>query len=670
MKRGIIILVLMISMISLISAEVILTQPLNSVYNLGDRVEIPITISSLVDVSGTLRINLICNGTLLNLLTWNGLSLEKGYSQTIPYSFKLVRNSISESKGTCNIQAIFGTDSANIKVSDDFKISDRLEISGDLGKIEFDAGEGISITGKVVRETGENSGGFVEAKVLTNDENNQISQIGIITDGVFNINLSLPGDLKAGNYFVEMKAYEKDSDGIITNNGASQYNIHVNQVPTNLELVFEGREIMPGTSLKVNAVLHDQTGEPIDSTAFITVKNSEDKIIEQGEIGTEKSFELLVKPNQPPEEWTVYASSNELTAEGKCKIKENYEVDIQIMNKTVKVTNIGNVFYNKTILVKVSDSPLNIQVALDVGESKKYVINAPDGDYNVRISEGTKEISEVMSLTGKAIGIKEASEFSFGVFFWFFLILVLGFVAYFFFKKLYKKPFFGKMILGERKDRFKPMAIGEDFKMVPKKGSKAELSLSIKEGEKQDASVICLKIKDLKEMHSRKSRVSETIQKIIEMADDNKAVVYENQDYLFFIFAPTRTRTLKNEKSALDLAEKIKYLLEEHNRMFNQKIEFGISLNYGAIVGKQEGELFKFMSMGSLVTASKRIAYLSEGEILLSDKINDLLRLHTRTEKSVRDGVSVFSIKEIKKETDEATKKFINRFMERQKKRD
>ena len=105
----------------------------------------------------------------------------------------------------------------------------------------------------------------------------------------------------------------------------------------------------------------------------------------------------------------------------------------------------------------------------------------------------------------------------------------------------------------------------------------------------------------------------------------------------------------------------------EHNRMFNQKMEFGISLNYGEIIAKVENGSFKFMSLGSLITLAKKTASLSNGEILLSDKINDMVRLYAKTEKDVRDGTPVFTLTGIKKE-DEAAKKFINRFMERQRK--
>jgi hypothetical protein len=197
------------------------------------------------------------------------------------------------------------------------------------------------------------------------------------------------------------------------------------------------------------------------------------------------------------------------------------------------------------------------------------------------------------------------------------------------------------------------------------RGNKAELSLSIREGEKQEASVICLRIKNLKDMKSQKGSVSETIKKTIDLAEENKAVTYESMDYLFFMFAPAKTRTFKNEKTALEIAERVESMLKEHNKMFNQKMDFGISLNYGTIVGKLENRIFKFMAMGTWITLARKIASLSKGEVLLSDKMNDLLRLNIRTEKQMKEGISVFSVKEIKRENEEA-KKFIDRFLKRQ----
>jgi hypothetical protein len=665
MKRGIIILILIVLLSSLMSAEIIFDSQPAGVYNLGDDVNVPITISSLSDVSGALKINLICNGTAVNLLTWNGLNLKTGYPKDIPYSFGLVRSTIGGSSGTCNIQVIFGSDNTDVQVSNSFKISNLLTISGTLDKTEFDAGETISINGKVTKETGENSNGFIETDLITNDANQNITQTGTITNGNFNMNVSLPSDIKAGSYILNIKAYEQDSDESLTNTGNTEYNISVRQVPTNLELIFDNKEIMPGTSLGIKAILHDQTGDPINSTVALTIKDSSDKIIDQKEINTGDMIEYPIKSDESPAQWNVLAESNQLTTEDSFMIESNPSVDIEIINKTISITNNGNVPYNKTLLIKVGDTPLNLDVSLNVGESKKYIVTAPDGEYQVDVvTSGNNEVSKEMSLTGNSIAIKETSGISFEGAFWVLLILVLGFVTYIFFKKVYKKPFSGRMPSFSMKES-KPVYIDKDSTI--KSNGKAELSLSIK-GEKQDASVVCLKIKNLRNVKSSKGSASDSIKKIVDMAEDNKAAVYENQDYIFFIIAPIKTKTFRNEKTALELAKNIQSILTEHNRMFNQRIEFGISMTYGPIIAKLERDgSFKFMSLGSLITIAKRVASLANEEVLLDIKMNDLLRLNVRTEKSVRDGTSVFSITQIKQENEEA-RKFINRFMERQKK--
>ncbi|MCK9595801.1 hypothetical protein M0R19_01295 [Candidatus Pacearchaeota archaeon] len=654
MKRGIILLFLVVLFSSFISAEIIFNGELKSSYNLGESIFVPVTIKTLSGTSGIFQMGLICNGSQINFYT-DGVNLVAGGEKSMNPELVLKDNIIGGSKGFCKVKALLGSDFA---LSDEFKISDILTITGNLERNEFDSGESITLSGKITRENGENSNGLVESSITTGDINQNITQFGTINDGFFSMNISLPKDLRAGNYFINLRAYEQDNEGTITNKGTAVYNIVIKQVPTNLELVLESKEIMPGSSVKIKSVLHDQTGDSINSTAFLTIKDSADKILQQIEIPTDESLEYFIKTNEPPAEWKVFSVSNKLTAEGNFRIKENEDATIEIINKTILVTNIGNVLYNKTLLIEVGDTPLNLDVTLEIGESKKYFLRAPDGEYQISITDGDDNLSEKMSLTGNTIGVKEISGISFGILFWTFLILVLGFIAFFFFKKIYKRPFFGRMMHREKKVVKKNS--NEDFILGEGGKTKAELSLSIK-GEKQDASIICVKIKDLKEKKSGRGSASDSIGKIIEEAEDKKAVTYENQDYLFFIFAPIKTKTFKNEKTALESAETILKILNEHNKMFNQKIEFGISLAYGTIIAKLENDIFKFMSLGSLITSAKKIASLSKEEILLEMKMNDLLRLYARTEKKVRDGTPVFSITQVKKENEEA-RKFIERF--------
>ena len=194
----------------------------------------------------------------------------------------------------------------------------------------------------------------------------------------------------------------------------------------------------------------------------------------------------------------------------------------------------------------------------------------------------------------------------------------------------------------------------------------AELSLSA-EGDKQDASIVCFKIKNFEDIKSEiEGTTNENIQRIVEESERKKAYIYQNEGNIFFIFAPLMTRTYKNEKSAVELAQKIKEILTHHNKMYRQKIEFGISLDYGPIVAKGEKNgILKFISIGPIMNISKKIASASEGDILLSEKMKERTMAEIKTEKYKSENVEAYVIKEIRHKDEH--KRFLSEFVRRNK---
>ncbi len=669
MRKIIISLLFVILFLSPISAEIIIDKQPNEVYNLGELISIPVTIKAVGDISGIFQMDLLCEGHQVNFYK-NGISLLTGEEKKIDASVVLVKEMISELKGECKIKAILGE---TYLLTNEFKISDFLTMQIETEEKEFVPGASIIIKGSALKENGKDVNGFIDAEIVVSGENasDSISQQGTINNGFFSFEIPVPSDMKAGAYLIKLNAYEKDTKGEITNKGFLDYNIAVKQVPTNLELIIENEEVEPATNLKLKAILHDQSGESIDSTSVITLKNNQDIVIEQTEITNGEDFEYPIKYNEAPTEWKVVAESSGLITEMPFTIMEKASVNVEIINKTIMITNDGNVFYNKTVLVKIGNESLNIYVELGVDGSQKYILNAPEGEYPIEIvTQEGKELSETAFLTGKAIGIKEAktgikAAKSFLV--WIFLIMVLGVVAFMIFRKVHKKSFFGHMKGLKKKDKIIRKPLGK--KALVTASNKAELSLSIK-GDKQDVSVVCLQIKNLDEIESTKGNAKDTLQKIVDgIAEKNKAAVYENQGNIFFILAPIKTKTYKNEKSSIQISREIKKILSEHNKSSNQKIDFGISLNYGKIIAKQEGRILKFMSMGTLITGAKKIASLAKREVLLSERINEKMRSYVKTEKHTREKVPVYMIKQIKKE-DEESKKFIRSFLKRIEKKD
>lgn len=663
--KGVVILLMLFLFFPLISAEIIINPQLKDVYSLGDIISVPVTIKSSKDISGIFQMDLLCNGQQTNFYK-NGVSLSPGEEKSIDSSLILTQSVIGELKGKCKIKAFLGED---FTLSGEFRISDLIKINITLESLEFVPGENILIEGEAVKENNEDVDGFIELSILEGNIS-RVSLLETINNGFFSINFFLPNDMKAGAYLMKLKAYEKNIGGEITNKGFVDQNIRINQVPTSLEIVFENTVVEPGTNLIVKIVLHDQTGEKIQSFSFITIKNQKDKILEQTEIATDEFFEFPVAYNEPPSVWKIVAVSNKLTSEASLNIAEKEDIEIEIINKTIIITNTGNVIYNKTVLVKIEDESLNIDVYLGVDKSQKYILTAPDGEYSVEvIADGESTIAKV-ALTGKSIDVKKASGkvgslVRYPVV-WIFIIFVLGFITLIIFKRGYQKNFVGYItskVSKKRKDGEKSVHESQHAKnSLIGSGNKAELSLSMR-GDKQNVSVVTLNVKKLGETKSKEGNADETLQKIVNMAEKYKAATYENHNTIFFILAPTKTKTFKNERTALDIAQKIKEILLHHNKMFKQKINFGISLNYGTIIAKQEAGILKFMSMGTLMTAAKRISSLADDDILLGEKINDRLRSDVKTTKHEKNNVLVYSIKEIKKTEDHT--KFVRDFLNR-----
>lgn len=661
MGRFLLLFVCTILLSQFVVAEIIINKQPDEIYSLGDIIPVPATVKSVTDISGIFEMNIICNGLEINFYK-NGVSLAAGEEKRLEPSLVLMRNVIGELKGTCKIKSILGDE---FVLTDEFKVSDSIDVYPDFEQTEFNPGENTLIEGSSVKENGKDVNGFIEMEIVEGN-NSILTHLETINNGFFSLNITFPGDLKAGDYVMRLNAHEEDLGGGITNKGFSSTNIVIKQVPTSLEILFEDSEIDPGESINVKAILHDQTGEKIASTSFITIKDDKNKIHEQLEMATDEFLEFPIPYNQPPAEWVVVAVSNKLTSEAKFTIMEKEDVRVEIMNKTIEITNIGNVIYNKTVLVKIGYKSLNIDVLLGVDKSQKYILSAPDGKYEVEVIADEESISKEVMLTGKSVDIRKASSrvgslVRFPIV-WIFIIAILGFIAFIVFKRGYKKSFIGYIGSKIPKKNNSEKSFPLKKNSLVKTGNKAEISLSIK-GDKQNVSVVALKIKNLQKLQSKEGSAEETIQKIITATGESKAAVYENNNELFFLLCPTKTRTFRNEKEALKLARKIKDILEDHNKKFKQTIEFGISLNYGTIIAKQEKDVLKFMSMGTLMGTAKKVSSLAENEILLGEKMNEKMRSEVKTIRHQRGNIHVYSIKEIK--DSEGNKKFIKSFMDR-----
>jgi hypothetical protein len=669
-------LLILTSLISFTSAEIIVKQQPKEVYNLGDSVNVPITVKTISGVSKVFEMTLICQDIQRQFFK-DGVSLNPGEEKTFTPTLLLTKEEIGNTLGTCKIKGQLGEDYI---LTNEFEISNLINIQADTDNLEFNPGEYFIIKGNAQKANGADASGFLNIEILSGlNDSNDIRQLETIGNGFFSVNISLPSNMRAGSYLVKLDAYEVENDGsdTKTNSGFTNYNVNIKQVPTSLEINFESSEINPGESLNVRGILRDQTGENIPTgEAIITIKKQDNQIIEQVTIPVGEFHEYNIPYNEAPEEWTIVGVSNKLTSEGKVLIKEKKSLEVVILNETINLVNTGNIPYEDMVLIKIGEETLEINASLGIDEVKKYKLTAPEGEYQVEVvSGGEQKLQTSVALTGRAIDVKQvkaAKSVMRRPLAWIFMIMILGFVAFMVWKKGLKKSFFGKIKL-KKKSKKKNTAWEKREELVRKPESlidtkhKALLSLSMK-GEKHPASVVCLKIKNLSEIQKTQNNVKQTLNKIGAIAEEKKATIYENQENIFFIVSPTKTKTFKNQEAALDIAELIVKEITNHNKLFKQHIHFGISLSYGNIVAKisQEDKAMHFMSLGNLIAQSKKFSTVSNGKILVSEEMKDKLKDHASFQEHKHPGMTFYTIKEKKNPIEHA--KFLSGFMKRMEK--
>jgi len=655
MRKTLLVFTLGILLLSFVSADIVITQQPDQLYNLGDIAKTPVKITTIEGIENFFSALLICNGIETEVHK-QYISLPAGEEQEINIAIPLITSFIGRTTGTCIIKPVLGEE---YSITDEFIISDLININLDLDETEFKPEQEIIITGDAIKENSENVKGFVDLTIIADNSTDQIKVSNTVKNGFFSLNFSMPEKTKAGQYLVKLEVYEKEDESNKTNYGFTDFNILITQVPTSLELIIN-EPVMPGENLQLKTVLHDQTGEKIESSSGIIIKNSLGELIEQTQIATDEYLSIPIAYNEAPTEWSVEAFSNNLETQEEFNISENEKADVNIINKTIIIENKGNVPFNETLIINIGNTTMNLNSYLEVDETEKFKLTAPEGEYEVEVNNKGEKITKTVFLTGKAVDVESISNYSLvkKSLIWIIVILILIAIIYLIFKKGYQKSFFAYMT--KKKNQKKetiPAPIKQSNPLIDFK-EKAELSLSIK-GNKQTADIICVKVKNKKELNDA---ARQRLTQIAETAHNQKAAIYENQDSLFFILSPIKTKTFKNHKISAEISQGVKKSLDAYNKLAKQKIDYGISLNEGTIIAKLEKNKFQFMSLGTLMALSRKIASISDGKILVSKDLNQKFTREIKTKKLEKN--DVYEIQEVKK-TKEETKKFINDFIKK-----
>jgi len=659
-------LILGLSLLSFVNASIIVSQP-NALYSLGDELSFSVTIDSIK--TGYMDVNLACPGTVENIYQ------DVPSSTTISITRTLTPTYIKTSNGECHLVANYADESA---LSQTFNINKNIEISVSTNNLNYRAGEDITVAGTAYKANNELVGQKYKAyvEVIMNEE---VKAKAELKDSQFSINFKTPETTTKGSYILTVKVTEEDSEGNVLNYGETTSNAVITQITSKIDLAMDKQSIVPGENITLIPSAYDMAGDIVTGKIALIITDSSGNKIYEGNVDSNQNVVLETKTTNPAGTSKISASIDNIIAEKFFQINELKKISAQIVNNTLVITNIGNIPYSGIVDVNIGGQIITKEIELGLGESRVYGLSAPDGAYDVLVSDGSEVLSESgVSLTGDAISMNDAKNainraFTNYPIVWIFLIIVIALFIGVYYKRHGENKRFGftpfgssgsRMTSAEKKrggvEVIKPETILKkaDEAVFDNEVRKAE-QLTVLHGQKQPVSIISLKIKN-----SVSGISKESINQALEYAYKKKAVSYTSGNYIVLIFSPLLTKSMANEETAVRTAIEMDNILKEHNRKFrNDNINFGIGVNSGELINKMAGRVLQFTNISNTLNLAKRISEASNEQVLLSKQIHEKTLSNIRAEKATTGNLETFAIKRVV--DNEKSAKFIQGFLRR-----
>jgi len=435
MKRELILIigvVLGIFLIANVTASVYFSQ-LESVYNIGDMIEMNVNVTP--SDAGPLKIVLVCDNSSLDVY--------KG-APTDLIQLPLTTLWMNGLTGTCNFIGYYGGETSQ---STSFKISKQLSL--DLYATSFFAkpGDTITISGNVKRLNGDNVNGDVEITIplIAGTNGSKEKLYGAVNNGEFSVDYNVKSDSSAGDYRVDVIAYEKTANER-TSEGYEMANLQISQIAKSIDIALDSQNIDPGKTINFKTILYDQSDSPIDGDVGVKIIDSKSNSVFEKIVKSGDSIEYESPSNLSAGYYEIDASTESLSKIKSFHVNEKALVSFEIVNDTLIVKNIGNIPYNKSIEININGISFIKKIdGLNPGEIKEYKLNGDQGLNSVKVTDGETNLSQEnvplpvqkqSGVTGAAISVSGLASTPIV---WIIVLVILALIILFLFRDIFKK---------------------------------------------------------------------------------------------------------------------------------------------------------------------------------------------------------------------------------------
>lgn len=403
-----------------------------------------------------------------------------------------------------------------------------------------------------------------------------------------------------------------------------------------INLIINDEKFLPGDTLSVKAYVY---GMPLGEDFELKILDSWGNAVLNEFFTIETTAKYTFESDAPIGDWEILAFYGNLSTKRIISVSSKTDISIVVVGNKMIIRNIGNTPYDKTLNISFINQKgrleaKNIELSLDINEEKEFQLNAKSGIYDIVVDGKrfnsihlTGNVVSAVQLTEKPGFLRQYPVTAFIIFVVLLVFIVLLTV------NLKDISF---MVSNRKEDYIEiPKKLANDSSSIDlqKKGSRQSAPLfynskqaehiPVINGQKQGSSILVVNTKNLSQLRDKLERpVFDALQKFIydnATADieENRGIVKKISDYsLMGIFAPS-TRQFKHEMAVVKTALNINRSLGEYNRKLKNKLEFGIGVNTGELLIKNEG-IMQYTALGNTIALAKKLADMSKNEIYAS----------------------------------------------------
>ena len=167
-----------------------------------------------------------------------------------------------------------------------------------------------------------------------------------------------------------------------------------------------GDNFKAGENITLKVSIFDEQNNPLSGNIELTLEDAEKRKKIEKTIPSKEIVEIDLGEGAIHGFWTLTAKYQDIETIEIFTVEIEELAKFEVHDDMLTITNIGNTRYTKTVQIVIGDTVGIKEPKLDVGKSITFRLIAPEGDYNIRITDGRTSIQRSnVALTGNVIGI-------------------------------------------------------------------------------------------------------------------------------------------------------------------------------------------------------------------------------------------------------------------------